>query len=130
MAAFVAKLEVANNTVYPSGLALATMPARMAPPAPPRLSMTTGCPRRSAMFLAMSRAMLSVPPPAEKGTIMVIGRLGETGCAASVRGGRAIRAMSAPHREIFMMGLSRVVGARRPDRMAPYDESSAGHASL
>jgi hypothetical protein len=47
------------------------------------------------MFLAMSRAMLSVPPPAAKGTISVMARAGQGACAAAASGTRARHARAA-----------------------------------
>ena len=76
VAAWVTKVEVTKSSVWPSGSARATVLAAMAPPPPPRLSTTTGWPSFSDRYLASSRAMLSVPPPAENGTTSVIGRFG------------------------------------------------------
>src|SRR4051812_11767349 len=44
----------------------------MIPDAPPRLSITTGCPSCSFSLIATARARTSVGPPAGKGTIMRI----------------------------------------------------------
>src|SRR4051812_38519742 len=49
----------------------------MLPDAPGRLSMTTGWPRRDASFSQKARAALSAPPPAGKGTIILMGRSGQ-----------------------------------------------------
>jgi len=57
-------------------LALATMAAPMLPPAPGLLSMTTGWPQVLRISSATSRATMSVLPPAENPTTMVIWRLG------------------------------------------------------
>src|SRR3984893_15638132 len=46
------------------------------PPAPPRFSMTTGLPSASPSGVLISRAAMSVPPPAGKHTIMGVCRLG------------------------------------------------------
>jgi hypothetical protein len=46
------------------------------PPAPPRFSMITGLPSASPSWVLISRAAMSVPPPAGKQTIMVICRSG------------------------------------------------------
>src|SRR5262249_3969361 len=52
------------------------------PPAPPRFSMTTGLPSASPSGVLISRAAMSVPPPAGKHTIMVICRSGYSARAA------------------------------------------------
>src|SRR2546427_5226907 len=48
----------------------------MTPPAPPRFSITTGCPRLSASAGTKLRAVMSVPPPGAAGTIRRIGLAG------------------------------------------------------
>jgi hypothetical protein len=60
--------EVASSRVSPSGAALATTSAAGTPPAPGRLSTTTGRPIRCEKPGAQSRASPSVAPPAGKGT--------------------------------------------------------------
>src|SRR5712692_8818814 len=45
--------------------------------APGRFSITTGWPQSSLIFWPMRRAMMSLGPPAGKGTIIRIGRLGK-----------------------------------------------------
>ena len=52
-----------TSSVYPSGLACATAAAPTDPPAPPRFSITTGCPSASESFVATGRAALSELPP-------------------------------------------------------------------
>jgi hypothetical protein len=49
----------------------------MLPPAPPRFSTTTGCPRRSESACAIILAVTSVLPPAAKPTINRIGFAGQ-----------------------------------------------------
>ena len=66
-----------SSSVWPSGAALATLPAPSVPPAPPTFSMITVWlfrPLRSTS--AKSRATLSVGPPAANGTTMVTGLSG------------------------------------------------------
>src|SRR5215470_11124258 len=48
----------------------------MLPPAPPRFSTTTGVPSASPSGVAISRAAMSVPPPAGKQAISVMVRSG------------------------------------------------------
>src|SRR4249919_264477 len=48
----------------------------MPPPAPPRFSITTGCPRAFDMRSPTMRPTMSALPPAAKGTIRRIGRSG------------------------------------------------------
>ena len=59
--------EVASSSVSPSGAALATTSAAGTPPAPGRLSTTTGRPIRCEKPGAQSRASPSVAPPAGNG---------------------------------------------------------------
>jgi hypothetical protein len=54
------------------------MSAPITPPAPPRLSTTTGLPSLSESFCAIVRAVKSVPPPAANGTINRIGFVGNS----------------------------------------------------
>src|SRR5450755_3044660 len=64
----------------------------MLPPAPGRLSMVTGWPRRSPSFGAMIRTVASVDPP---GGNVTITRIGFAGQAASGWAGAALAATSA-----------------------------------
>ena len=57
-------------------MAFATISAPMFPPAPGLFSMTMGWPRAFLNSSEISRAMMSVVPPAENPITMVIGRLG------------------------------------------------------
>jgi hypothetical protein len=52
------------------------MSAPMTPPAPPRLSTTTGLPSASDSFCAITRPVMSVPPPGANGTMKRIGLAG------------------------------------------------------
>ena len=61
----------------------ATAVVAMLPPAPPRFSMITGLPSASPSGVLMTRAAMSVPPPAGKHTTMVICLSGYCACAAS-----------------------------------------------
>ena len=54
----------------------ATRPTAMLPPAPPRFSITTGCPSGARMRSAMMRAATSVEPPGGNGTTSVSERTG------------------------------------------------------
>jgi hypothetical protein len=67
---------VATICVYPSGGAEAAAWAATTPPAPGRLSMTTGWLSRSASLWPTARAVRSATPPAAFGTITRIGRVG------------------------------------------------------
>src|SRR5262245_10268367 len=57
----------------------------MLPDAPVTFSITTGCPSDARMPSAMRRALVSIAPPGETGTTMVIGRDGKA-CAPARRG--------------------------------------------
>jgi len=70
------------KSVYPSGGALATRAPPAMPAAAPTFSITIDCPRSSPMRCAWMRALTSMPPPAAKGTMSVIGRVGHS-CAAA-----------------------------------------------
>src|SRR5262249_9339388 len=70
------------SSVYPSGAALATLAPPAMPAAAPTFSITIDCPSNSPMRCAWIRALTSIPPPAAKGTMSVIGRVGQS-CAAA-----------------------------------------------
>ena len=53
------------SSVWPSGAALATVSSPIMPPAPGRLSTTTVSPSASCSLGAISRAVVSAPPPGE-----------------------------------------------------------------
>ena len=80
-AALIAKAEELTSSVWPSGVAFATMAVPIVPPAPVRFSITTACPQFSLIFCAMMRASVSVLPPGENGTTMRIGLVGNFCCA-------------------------------------------------
>src|SRR5260370_4140470 len=61
---------VPTSNVCPSGADLATASAPIAPPAPPRWSITTVALRASPNICARGRATMSVGPPAGNGTTM------------------------------------------------------------
>ena len=63
--------------VYPSGAALAAAAVPMEPEAPTRLSSTMGCPRACCMWGWSRREIWSTVPPVGKGTIHLIGWLGQ-----------------------------------------------------
>src|SRR5262249_25018737 len=70
------------SSVYPSGAALATRAPPAMPAAAPTFSITIDCPSNSPMRCSWIRALTSMPPPAAKGTMSVIGRVGQS-CAAA-----------------------------------------------
>src|SRR5690349_21208110 len=87
-------VDAPNSSVYPSGCARATAIAPTAPPPPGRFSITNDWPSLSARYWPASRAIMSVLPPGEYGTITVTGRAGhawardggaESDTAATVR---------------------------------------------
>src|SRR6185503_12347084 len=115
----------ANNSVYPSGAALAASSAAMLPPAPARLSITICCPNRSVSFCATGRMMRSDAPPGGNGMISRIGLAGYC-CATACM----LHAASAPARKtrnqaaFAFMGRSvrrrtRSLDDRRPLRHIP-----------
>jgi len=70
---------------------LATRALPTIPAAAPTFSATIGCPRSSPSFAAWMRALVSTPPPAAKGTISMIGRLGQPCAKAGAPGTSAAR---------------------------------------
>ena len=67
---------VAMPSTCPSGGWRISSSAPSAPPAPPLLSTITVCPSASPSRWPTTRAMMSVVPPAAKGTINRTGLLG------------------------------------------------------
>src|SRR5712692_5374734 len=65
-----------HSSVYPSGGDLATASLPIVPPAPPRLSTRTCCPRAADQDWPTSRAVASTDSPAGKGTTSRIGFAG------------------------------------------------------
>jgi hypothetical protein len=77
--------------------------------APGRFSTTTGCPQSSLIFWAMTLATMSLGPPAGKGTMMRIVRLGNAEASSAhavshadsmntaASRGRSTRAITPPH---------------------------------
>jgi len=65
-----------SSSVWPSAGARTTASAPSMPLAPGLFSTTTGWPSETRSFSARSRAIVSTPPPGEKGTTMVMGLLG------------------------------------------------------
>ena len=59
---------VAIMMVWPSGMLLETCTAAVTVPAPGRFSITNCLPKRSVSFCAISRPIMSVPPPGANGT--------------------------------------------------------------
>src|SRR5688572_27221769 len=64
------------STVYPSGAACDTSPAATVPPAPSTFWTTIWTPSLADMGSAINRVTVSVGPPAENGTTMVMFRSG------------------------------------------------------
>lgn len=62
---------------------------------PGRLSTAIGWPSRSDTTPPSSRAVVSVPPPGENGTMIVTGWLGQFACADAASGINAAAAASA-----------------------------------
>src|SRR3981081_1013671 len=74
----------------------------MAPP-PGLFSMMTGWPRLSDNFCPYTRAMMSLPPPAVKQTMMWVGRVGHFCAKADVRAiNPKHRAVKKRQRKTFM----------------------------
>src|SRR5215470_13560803 len=92
------------NSVEPSGAAFAAACAPMMVLAPGRLSITTGCPQSWLIVWPIRRATMSLGPPAGKGTIIRIGRLGKLADGSS--------AAAAPDAEIARLAASRKRTAR------------------
>jgi hypothetical protein len=76
MAALVVNDEEIMRSARPSGGALATKAAPMAPVAPARFSTTTGLPSDSLRRFAMARAKMSFDPPGGEVTMNWSGRSG------------------------------------------------------
>ena len=70
------------QSVWPSGGDLATDSEPTTPPAPVRLSTTTGWPSSSDILGATRRVMMSVEVPAPKGTTTRTGRFGKAAAPA------------------------------------------------
>ena len=97
---FVRQFLVDSAKVCPSAVALATRSVPRLPPAPARLSTTTGWPSLSLSRCAISLATASVLPPAGKGTTRVMVLLGQSEAKAG-RAARQAAAISAMR--LFMM---------------------------
>src|SRR6266481_2790204 len=65
-----------TRSVVPSGGDFATYSVATIAPPPGLFSTITGWPRLSESFCPKTRAMMSLPPPAAKPTMMWIGRVG------------------------------------------------------
>src|SRR5882762_2932475 len=83
-----------STSVWPSGALLATCSVPMLPEAPGRFSTTTGWPRRAPSRSVTARALVSVTPPAAKGTTNRTGRDGKA-CPEPVEGSCAKAAWAA-----------------------------------
>ena len=95
-------LVKATSKVWPSAGARATSMAAMLPPAPGLFSTITGWPSVLPMSSAISRASVSVVPPAVAPTISFMGLAGKAACAPAVA--KAIRERTTIRRgvEVFM----------------------------
>jgi hypothetical protein len=71
---------VAMRIAYPSAGSRTNAAVPMLPPAPARLSTTTATPSSCDSGCAMMRAMASVAPPGDQGTMNLIGLVGQV-CA-------------------------------------------------
>src|SRR5882672_4415305 len=91
----------------------------MLPAAPGLVSITTGWPRLFLRSSAMRRATMSVLPPAEKPTTMVIWRFGQDWAEASAQNAAAAKSAKRPCRNsvsIRMVLLQEQVGKRQRER--------------
>src|SRR5664279_2719425 len=88
----------------------------MLPPAPARLSTITGCFRISPSFGSNTRIKMSCPPPAAKGTTILIGLSGYVVVCAATGNAYDNTATNSPphHLRNMLAGLMR--SARRSDR--------------
>src|SRR5262245_61789197 len=100
------------------------------PPAPPRFSTITGLPSASPSGTLISRAAMSVPPPAGKHTIMVIWRSGysaRTPAGASAAAAARMQPQiqpNMPRMRLPMLRLRRVV----TDYASALSPRHAGHS--
>ena len=101
--------------VYPSGAARATRPTPMVPAAPATLSTMTVCPRAACNPWLITRAIVSVGPPAENGTTMVMGFDGYD--CARVNSGQASPRAPA----LKVNARRRMVASERPEGFGPND---------
>src|SRR6266849_2862593 len=106
------RLGLTTNSVVPSGVARAATMPPMVPPAPPRLSTTTGWPTSSPTCAATGRAKMSFEPPGGNGTIHSMARDGRQSAAWSGPATVSSRPPSAVRRETFI-GYSMSTGAGR-----------------
>ena len=105
MAGFAAiVLEEASSKVFPSGRALATIWAPIAPLAPGRLSTITGCNDWLASGSPMARQAKSTPPPGGAGQTIRIGLL-RNPSAALVCPAIAISGIIATMTKFFTNGV-------------------------
>src|SRR5882672_1146919 len=90
----------------------------MLPPAPARLSTTTGTPRLSDSFFAIKRAAVSAAPPAAKPTTMVIGFFGNSWATAGPSSASAPSVMAKT--SLFMFAPVSIVNQSQLARLAPF----------
>src|SRR4051812_17076954 len=95
--------ESVARKAEPSGALRPPAPEPMAPPAPPRFSMNTACPRPADKAGCTIRVMMSTAPPGGKETTRRIGLAGY--CWASVDSADARRSASVTHFQNAAMHL-------------------------
>src|SRR5688500_17793916 len=111
--------------MWPSGAACITRLFAIVPPAPTTFSTTTDWPSDFCMRSAIRRAMVSVGPPAENGTMTVIGRLGNP-CANAPQA-RVNAAKAAKRWSMCMSFLPHRRYSNRPDAVPDVTPARARH---
>src|SRR5882672_7716494 len=121
----------------------------MTPPAPPRFSITTVCPRFSDNAGTTLRVTMSVPPPGAAGTTRRIGLVGYCASAGTARSQTRARGMNLvtaclpgddvagapadvvevelPH-AVFLLGSALDQRAARPESLRPREHAAFGRA--
>src|SRR3989338_2971773 len=113
--------------VWPSGVAVAPAVWPTAPLPPVRFTTVTGCPSSFSSSTATMRAMRSVPPPAARGQMSWMGRLGYLACAAASEGGRPTT--SARHTKATTDVWIHLALIRAPPRFAAVTAHRRRHAA-
>src|SRR5262249_43585222 len=127
----------------PSGAAFAAACAPMMVLAPGRFSITTGCPQSWLMVWPIRRATMSLGPPAGKGTIIRIGRLGKLADCSSAAAPpdavlpkraairtRAARAFAPPGGFVLSVRAILAVARFAGNRFMPASHSKRGARGL
>src|SRR5262245_19016803 len=107
--------------------------------APGRFSITTGCPQSWLMVWPIRRATMSLGPPAGKGTIIRIGRLGKLAAGSSAAAApdadsaspaasnkRTARAIAPPGGLVLPVGAILTVERFAGNRFMPASHSKRG----